>query len=266
MPDPQKVDGRLGTGSNLSWPAIPGLTFVPNPNAVDSATVSTGGGGGSTPAPSFDPGSLGNLVGWWQSYAGIASSPVATWVDQSGAGNDLAAAGAARPTLLVNQLNGRAAVVFDGVANFMQVTIGGLVQPATLYLLVKQTAWVSNRRITDGITNDSFTLHQKTTTPNLAFYANNALLQSTDLAVNTWGVVTIVANAASSLLQINNNAAVTGNPGNNAIGGFTLGALSDGSLPGNIAVVEAILRSQADDADVRQAHIDYLAGIGGLSI
>lgn len=350
VPDSSKADGRLGTGSNLVWPTIPGLTLVPRPGAADSAISSSGGvsvgaltvdtsslsdatsggyyaavlqasGGlapytwsksgdlptgltlssdgllsgipldtaddysvsyvvtdalGSTASQTItltlaglNPADLGNLVGWWKSYAGIASSPVGQWDDQSGNDYHLLAVGVQRPTLLADQLNGKPAVVFNGSDNVMQSVFApaGLSQPATIYILFKQTTWVANRRIFDGVfTPDCFTLHQKTTTPNLAFYANNTLLQTTDLAENTWGIATVVANGASSLLQINKETADTGNPGNSAIDGFTLGALADFSLPGDIAVVEVILRSAADSADVRTAHQDYLAAVGGLTI
>jgi hypothetical protein len=353
VPDPQKADGKIGTGSNLTWPSIPGASLVPKPGSADSATVSTststpstplsvsttalaevtagayysdvleaGGGAApftwtkvsgdlpagltlssngiisgiateddpeylitfrvtdalsatasavvSLPVTGFVPSDLGsNLVGWWKSYTGILETPVETWSDQSGEGNDLITppdVAVFGPTLLAGQLNGKPSVIFDGVSHWMQTAGFTLIQPATIYILFKQVTWTLNSRIFDGSTTDSFTLHQKTTTPNLAFYANNDLLQTDTLDVNTWGIMTIVANGASSILQLNNDSPVTGNPGNESIGGFTLGALADGSVPGNIAVVEIVLRNTADGSDVRQSHIDYLATVGGLTI
>jgi hypothetical protein len=81
----------------------------------------TGGGGGGSSG--FTPAAFGSrLVAWLDAARGIAGTPVASWADQSGAGNNATQTMApSQPALTASGINGLPAVSFDGALTFLQI-------------------------------------------------------------------------------------------------------------------------------------------------
>lgn len=200
---------------------------------------------------------------WFKYGAGItvAGSGVSVWADQSGNGRDLLqGTDTNRPALQADS-----SILFDGVDNFLKCGAFTLNQPETVYILFRSVTWTLNDVVYDGNTAGSMYLYQSATTPDLRVFAGSALVPNSNLAVNTYGVHCGVYNGVSSVSQINNTTAITGNAGAANAGGFTLGA--DGGLVSgfsNIQVKEVIIYPTAHDATTRANVIRYLSAIGGV--
>lgn len=200
---------------------------------------------------------------WFRYGQGITvtGAGVSQWDDQSGNARHLKqGTDTNRPSLEADN-----SILFDGVNNFLQCDAFALNQPETVYVLFKQVTWTAEDRVFDGNTGDTMDFAQKTATPNLGIYAGTGwVAENSDLAVDTYGVAAVVFNGASSLIQINNGTATTGNPGASNAGGFILGAGAIPSSYSNIQVKEAIVFAAAHDAGQRAAVIAYLRSVGGI--
>lgn len=219
------------------------------------------GFGGRRP---FVPSDLPNLAAWFALGRSITSSGglVSQWDDQSGLGRHLK-----QPTG-TNQpaLQGDGSILFDAVDNFLMCDAFTLNQPCTVYALLRQITWGSALRIFDGNAGNTGALIQSTggASPQLRIFAGSNLGENSNLATGAYGVVAAVFNGASSVLQINNTAPLTGDSGASNMGGFTLGA--GGALTGfsNIQAKEVIIYASAHDTNQRQTVINYLTGVGSL--
>lgn len=220
---------------------------------------------------SYPPMLLTGLKLWVRSDLGITlnGSDVSSWADQSGNGNDLVMASASeQPGYLTNQLNGHAVVEFDGIDEWLATATFSLVQPETIFLVLKQTTWTDDVSIMDGFATNSGRCRQVGTTPNIALYAGAAAAGNTDLTVNTYSLVTIIFNGGSSLIQVNNNTETTGNAGGSNMNGFTLGAIGVGGGPGgnfsNISVAEVIVQEANATTDERDSIKAYVTARYGI--
>lgn len=208
-----------------------------------------------------------NIAAWYRYKRGLTntSGKISAWADASTNSRDLVQTTAAnRPTFLSD-----GTVVFDGSAQFMQSTFT-LNQPCTIYMLVNQLTWTLNDVLIDGVTAAA-QLIQTATTPGLTVNAGSALSANAALPVNTWGVLGLVLNGASSLFRINAGGpatAVSGNAGSNALGGITLGAARTPANYANIAVRELLVYSVAHDGATRHKVARYMgslaASVGGI--
>ena len=202
------------------------------------------------------PQSFANLEAWYRFGAGITvATGVSVWADQSGKSgrNLLQATGANQPAL---QSDG--SILFDGIAHFLKTAAFTLNQPNTVYLRFRQVTWTNNDKITDGVSGSSL-IFQGGGSPQIFLNAGVVNNGDGNLAVNTYGSVAAVFNGASSVIQVNTNAPTSTNAGTNNAGGFTLGAASNGTAPGNIQVKEVIIYSAAHDATTRATIIAYLS-------
>lgn len=191
----------------------------------------------------------GNTVADWVQAIGLTGSTNATaWADRLN-GVSLAGHGTGGgPTIGAD-----GSLTFNGTDQYMRASFA-LVQPETIYLVLKQIAWSDNAYIFDGVPANRGEMMQITggASPQISICSNggiNIVGPNSNLAVGAWGVVIAQFNGATSLLQVDSNTAVTGNAGAGNLGGFTIG--TDGGGPSqyaNIAVKRIILRSVADDA------------------
>lgn len=210
----------------------------------------------------FKPNDLPNLAAWFRYGLGITSAAgaVSQWDDASLNVRHLKqATGAAQPAL---QADG--SILFDGTSDFLKCDAFTLVQPETVYFLGRQVTWTLNDYLYDGNTANTGAIIQYSASPNILLGAATSTAENTDLAVNTYGVVTAVLNGANSLVQVNNGTAATGDIGTRDLAGFTLGASGGGTAFGNIQVKEVIVFSAAHDATTRARVIAYLSRVGGL--
>jgi len=211
------------------------------------------------PTTTFDPTDAAGMKAWYRKGTGITvtGAGVSKWADQSGNGNDLLqATDTNRPS---QEADG--SILFDGVDNKLKCASFTLVQPETVYLLIKQVTWTANAYIFDGNTDTAMAVFLAVVTPEVRAYGGITSAVNGDLAIGSYGVLSVVFNGASSVLQVDNNTPVTGNASTNDMGGFTLGAAGDASNFGNIQVKEVAIYNTAHDAATRAKVIAYLSNL-----
>jgi len=214
---------------------------------------------------SFLPPELPGLKLWTRYNQGITvtGSGVSQWDDASGNGNHLKqATDTNRPAK-----QGDGSILFDGVDNFLKADAFTLVQPETIYVLINQKTWTITDFWYDGQTTGLGFVDQFGASPEIIISAGLSMPGSVSPVVDTYNVVSVIFNSTSSLLQLNNAPPITGNAHVNGMNGFTLG--SNGAGTGswsNIEVKEIIVFAAAHDAATRAKVINYLAGVGELTI
>lgn len=153
-------------------------------------------------------------------------------------------------------------ITFNGTSQFMQAADDAtLTQPITVYIVFDQLSYTSTDCIFEGKETNYCKLYQSSTGTNIrAIAGGSAVSTAPDLALNAWGVLTVIFNGESSSISTNNAAPVTGNMGANAMGGFIIGSGSDGTgLWANISVGEIIIRKIVDSAGDQTIIYNYLA-------
>jgi len=210
-------------------------------------------------AGGWTPASLPNVVSWWRAQdepTGVMSS----WTDLSGNGNHLTQATAAKkPINTASQINGKAAVIFDGVDDFLQATFT-LNQPTEVWLVFKQISWTSIDRVFDGAPGiNTMSLEQQTASGTVGLRCPTQSVTNSDATVGAFSVAQCLFDGASSTLTIDNGTTATGNPGTNNAGGFTLGAYGSGTgRYGNVAIADIFILSAASAAAEKTDIYTYL--------
>lgn len=199
-------------------------------------------------------------VAWYASDAHVvkdANNFVYKWEDNNAViVNDLIQAiGTAQPLWTTD------GVLFDGIDNYLKTAaIAALDQPEFIYAIIKQLSFTAGDYIFDGSASNKGALFQGATSPLLAANAGTSSAPSSDLILNTWGIVRVLFNGVNSKLQVNDNAPITWNCGTNQMQSFVLGtkgsAISGWS---NIQVKEIILRNVDDTGADEIAIYNYLA-------
>lgn len=186
------------------------------------------------------------------------TNKVTAWNDKLGSGHNLIQADSTTPKTPIYSSNG---VLFDGTNDVMETVGFTWNQPCVIIMVVKQVTWTDYDYLFDGNTAAGSIAVQRGTTPEIRIQAGNYLTGNTQLAVDTWGIMTVSFNGASSFMQINQTAQTTGNAGTNNMGGFALGGNADGAQNSNIQVKEIILRKSTTDL---AAIYTYLSNKYGL--
>jgi len=208
----------------------------------------------------------GNTVAWYD-YNELSTitkdgdEHVTRWNDFLGSGNDLVTVGGT-PHWSAN------GILFDGTGDYLKTASWVLSQPQFFYMVIKQITWTDSDDIFDGFDNaNRVVFAQRTGTPNIAVYAlgGGFVADNVDLAINTWGIVRLLANGASSKIIIDANAPTTGDPGASGTNGLTLGCrFSCDTGWANIEVKEIIMRDVADAAGDEAIIYAYLKDKHGL--
>lgn len=203
------------------------------------------------------PGHIAALapVAWYRRGIGMTA---AAWVDQVAGG----AANFAQATA-TNQLTPTAygSMLADGVDNYMSATFT-LGQPFTVYGLVNTVTWTSADRI---LGRSGAFIRQATSTPQV-FFSCGSEIGPISPALNTVNVISVIGNGASSSIQLNNDAPVTGDAGANPFSSPFLASTNTPSNFGNTDNYEWIFFSGAHSAATRSIVIRYLATVGGFGI
>lgn len=200
----------------------------------------------------------GNTVGWYKKSATATiikdgSDLVGQWTDAMGTGHDLI-----QITSGFKPLDSAAGILFDGIDNYLRTATFTFNQPQEVYIVLKQITFTSADRIFSGFTADTMMLDQRNASPNIRIYAGGSVIESTELALNTLGIIRALFSGAASTLQVNENPVKTGSIGTAAAAGFSLGCNGNGTNPSNIEVVEIILRNVADVPATKTAIYNYL--------
>lgn len=222
------------------------------------------------------PARLSNTAAWFAPYrAGTvtkdANSRVSRLADVSGNGRALTITTAADGFLYVAGNAGSNGLNYLSnhlvVADPFQTVNFALVQPCTFYLLARITATqIITGNLTDGLSINSAGIILSVSSTNVQLNNVAAFTTAIPGGLNTWAVFTAIFNGANSFLQVNRVAGITGNAGSTDPGGFTLGSRSDGNRVPTLDVMEAIVRTGADDAATRTAIQLYLGAKVGIVI
>lgn len=162
---------------------------------------------------------------WYRNATGVtqAGGFASQWDDYSGNARHLVqGVGTNQPAYAAGVFT------FDGADNFMRATFT-LNQAFTVVAVVMQESWTASDTLFDGNTGGSTQVYQNTASPNIGVYAGASINSNPDPAVGSWAILSVGFNGASSLIQTNANAAVTGNAGAQNAGGLTIGARGGGS-------------------------------------
>lgn len=201
----------------------------------------------------------GNTVGWYD-FSNVntitkdGNNLVSLWADRLGSGRNLAQVTEAKRPLYT-----ATGIRFDGAAQYIKASFT-LIQPEFIYIVFKQITYTNGRIILDGNNVLGGMVRQVEPSPNLKAYAGTYSNAITTLAVDTFGILRVLFNGASSKIQHNANAAVTGNFGAGTMAGFSLGTTVDGNAGycANIEVKEIIIRNVADAEATETAIYNYL--------
>ncbi len=160
-----------------------------------------------------------------------ANDGSASWVSSTGETWTVNTSGG-KPAYIV----GKPGLLGDGSAFYMKTAPYTANQPTWRVIIARVLAWSAGNYLTDGNAATTAAIIQTTGTPQLNISAGSSVAGNSGLALNTDGIITVVFNGASSLLQIGNGVPTTGNAGAGNAGGLTLFAKSDGTVPTNMIV------------------------------
>jgi hypothetical protein len=196
-------------------------------------------------------------------FIGGDTAYVAKWYDQTTNGRDLVQATASKqPTFATSP----ARMSFDGVNDTLAVAFT-FNQPETFYLAMKQRTWTDGDRIFDGVSINYASFFQGNgPSPILYQYAGSYGAGISSLSINTWGVVSVIFNGASSAVRLNKTTASTGNAGANNAGGIRLAALGNDANFGDIEVSELIACAAAHDSTTQDQIVTNIGVNWGISV
>ncbi len=231
---------ELGTGTNIAGVAV--VNF-------DTSGVSRG-------ATSFVAPITGET--WTLSVTGDLGARIC------GARDLAQLTGAKQPVL---QSIGTAAqgALLDGVDDYLKSAPFALVQPETVVVVGQQVTWTSGDYVLDGNTLTSGALVDHTGTPKVAISAGAFAGDNANWVLAANAVVQVVINNASSSLRVNRGTAVAGTASTANMGGFTLGAAGDASVPANIQITHVFIFSTALDAGTLDKIVQWAAPIIGIA-
>lgn len=188
-------------------------------------------------------------------YDGDVNLSAANWRDNAG-GNQITFFNA--PTYNAAGLNGHGTILFDGINQYGNSTTPVINTPYTLYLVMKQITWTNADFIfSDGTTAPNLQLIQLIASPNIRTGNTGGILQTTDLIIDTYGIVTVVMNGDKSMLRVDLNNPIIAIGDSDPRNGITLAANTLLSVFGNIEVAFMIMRNVADPIYVQNNFINY---------
>jgi len=205
-----------------------------------------------------------NTLGWYSSddpttITKDGSGLVSAWGDKNGSVRDFItdANSLAMPLWSTN------GVLFDGVWNFMHFNAISI-KPIFIYAVVKVLSGTGNYDTIFSGKNGSFKVsaYDIATTPKLLTESTGGVsLINTAIPLDSFMIVRILADGASSKTIINDLTPVTGTINATDIGGFILGSSADtiyGGNNANIEVKELVIRSASDSFSDETSIYNYL--------
>jgi lysophospholipase L1-like esterase len=244
--------------------------------SVNSAGGSDWVEASATTASSFSPLDLSPVAWWsgagtlWQDSA--RTTPATVVNDPIGAADDasvnarhlLQATDTKRPLLKSVTNGGKTFLVIetDGVNDFLKKTFT-LNQPVFYVAVMKPMSAPATLAYWDGNTNLTGALYTSNG-EDTNLYAGAG--QVGTLPHGLWSLIEAYLNGASSSQLLNSGPApTTGNAGAGNPGGFTLGALADGSLPSNSQYSDILILSTEPSAANKDLLRDFFGDKCGLS-
>ena len=192
----------------------------------------------------------GTLLAWVGNTASD-NGFVTTWYDQAGSNDATQATAANQPKIvdagvLVTE-NGKPAVDFDGVDDFLKNTTISISQPITHFTTAKLKTIAGLNRICDGGFNS--TRHSLYVNGDFFYFAGLNLTQGV-LENTNQNLHYFLANDTNSEAGINGLVATVGSAGTSDLGGLTMAARWDGIIQfGDLLYQEHIIYSSDQSAN-----------------
>lgn len=183
----------------------------------------------------FTPKKVSGLMAWFEAkplhLIMDSNNYVSKWNDLSGNNYHL------NQLIANNQPRySEGSIIFDGSTDCLKTNeFTAIPQPFTVIIVCRIITYTVNRSVYDGNAYASNTLYMQPSANYLRLYAGTSSSVQADAGINKV-VIKTVTNGSSSLVQVNNNTAVSGIVGVNLLRGITLGSRGDGSLNGNVAI------------------------------
>lgn len=158
--------------------------------------------------------------------ATTSGGTVSAWADANGGSPSIVqATGSKQPA------DSGGAYVFDGINDDLKGLFTIADEPVTYFVVAKMNAWTTNKYLLDGGAADQGVWFQNGVTPQTnLFVSATGGGNNTDLAVGTYGVLTLEFNGASSAITVNNGTPTTTTTGaGKTKTGLTLGGAGNGT-------------------------------------
>lgn len=196
----------------------------------------------------FNPKQVGNLVLWLDATdpAGNGTLPsngsaLATWVDKSGAGNNVTqSTGANKPSFNLNQLNSRPGITFNGTTNYMQAaSVASLGNTVTAFVVGSLSASASNNGTFFEYSNGS-----SSNTGCLLFYENlNMNFRVVDASTNLYTSAFALSKPFTGILYAYSNGSTNNlfkyNISQNSVASANMNATNKLTIGNLVAIVAA---------------------------
>jgi hypothetical protein len=220
-----------------------------------SLKIGSDGSGDWTPASATTEGGL-IPINWYEADYGIAGSPVSQWNDRMGRDNLAQASGSLQPTLVLEELNGRPVVRFDGTNDCIGKAplASSLEQPFTIFAVMKDretgeaadTAYYfGGNNVYDATNRFHFLNYYSPSPDNVRMWAGNSFHSFT--RDSNWHIFTLVFNTAtSSAFRDGVEFESTGNTGTHYSTALLIGALSHTGIdPSQLDIAALLIYSGA---------------------
>jgi hypothetical protein len=138
---------------------------------------------------------------------------------------------------------------FDGVDDFIKTASFTWNQPCFVYMTVKQITHTHLDRFINGSIGGNGIIQQISPSPRIRAVAGTASTATSDLTIDTWGIIRVLFYGANSKLQVNNNIPIIGDFGSENLSGLTIGSSSIGGNSSNIEVKDIICCDTTDVAN-----------------
>jgi hypothetical protein len=204
--------------------------------------------GGTLLAPTTQPVTAsgvpaGGLVADWDADHTTNNGTILTgdWVDQVGSRH---AALTNTPGWAASQIGTHAGVTFAGSPQCVIFASAGVwrAQPFEVWMVVKPITWAAGHYMWGSNPGNPANLQQSGSTPEIDLYAGlGPNCSNTGATLGSWHIVRSLLNGASSLIQVDNGTATTGNPSTAGLDGFSIGAFMNGSGCSNIEVSRVLV-------------------------
>lgn len=176
------------------------------------------------------------------------------WDDMSGnSRHAVQATGTNQPTYQTLEQNGRPAVRFDGVDNFMKTPAFAISQPVTSFIVMKRTTVGASEYIvhyTETAAGAAAELYNAAAGNDLKLYAGTAEVTVTGKTVTA--IYSLLINGATSRGFTDGVGGTAGNAGTRGVNGITLAATSTPGSYSDVDIFEVIIfNALLSDADRR---------------
>ncbi len=219
---------------------------MPNPVSIRRVLPNSAEVAAADPTPPAE-----GLFAYYKAGVGLTydgANAVSQWDDQETGHHITAVTGSKQPLRVEEGYAGYDTVRFDGVLNDLSSPSFTSEPEFTVFLVFKMITYVHQDYIFDGYSQASETIYMKSPSPQIGTYAGGYGPANSDLAVGTWGVLTVkfASGAGLSGVQVNDGTMTMGNIPSPACNGIKLGA---GAGPANIEVAELLCYNEASDSD-----------------